>query len=226
MIEINGITKHFGKKEVLHDISLHLDNSIYGLLGPNGAGKTTLLRILSGIYDQHGQNSIHHLGLRVGYLPQKFGCFPNLTVFEQLQFFCCIKKLSENKQKTEIHRVMELTNLLELSKVKCRKLSGGMVRRVGIAQAILGKPDLLLLDEPTVGLDLEERRQFIHIIRNFDTEMPILLSTHIAEDITALCDKLLIMKSGRIIQTCNMNDFLATNDDITQFYLNCIKDEQ
>lgn len=199
MIEINGIKKRFGKKEILKGISLKLGPCIYGLAGSNGAGKTTLLRILAGVMNaDSGKITVQEGNGFTGYLPQKFGCFPELTVYEQLEYFACLKGIGGNGMESEIFRVLESVNMGGKEKVKCRKLSGGMVRRVGIAQALLGNPALLLLDEPTVGLDPEERKNFNQIIRKLEGESTVLLSSHLMEDIRSLCQRVIILESGEV----------------------------
>lgn len=199
MIDINGLRKKFGKKEVLKGISLHLEPHTYGLVGPNGAGKTTLLRILAGVM-KADSGEIHREdknGL-TGYLPQKFGCFPEFSVYEQLEYFACLKELPKAGQKEEILRVLKIVNMDGQEQVRCKKLSGGMVRRIGIAQALLGNPQLLLLDEPTVGLDPKERTNFYQIIRKLEEKAAILLSTHLMEDVKHLCQEVIVVESGEI----------------------------
>lgn len=199
MIKICELNKSYGKKRVIQDVSIELDTDTYGLLGPNGAGKTTLLRLLSGILSANSGKIIEDRRREcIGYLPQKFGCFPELTAYDQLDYFACLKKLPANQHKEEILRVLKIVNLEDKQKEKCRKLSGGMVRRMGIAQALLGKPSLLLLDEPTVGLDPEERNNFNNIIRGLEKTATIVLSTHLVEDVKYLCKKVIVMDKGKV----------------------------
>lgn len=207
MIEINNLRKKIGKKEILKEISLHLEPCTYGLVGPNGAGKTTLLRILAGVMKADGGEIYmpKENGL-TGYLPQKFGCFPEFTVYEQLEYFACLKEIPKAGQKEEIMRVLEIVNMDGQEKMKCKKLSGGMVRRIGIAQALLGDPLLLLLDEPTVGLDPEERNNFNNIIRKLEKKTTILLSTHLVEDIKYLCQEVIVVESGKILMVKTAKD--------------------
>lgn len=206
MINIIGLQKKYGKKEILHNITLELQNTTYGLVGANGAGKTTLIRILAGIIaPSEGRVMVNGQKDAVGYLPQKFGCFPEITVYEQMQYFACLKKLPENMQKDEIDKVLLMVNLNEQKNVRCNKLSGGMVRRVGIAQALMGSPQLLLLDEPTVGLDFEERKRFNQIIQKLEGKMTILLSTHLIEDINNVCKKVILIQNGQVKQIEDVN---------------------
>lgn len=211
MLKINHLSKKFGKKQVLNDISYEFRDGIYGLLGPNGAGKTTLIRCILDLYHcpkdiiqlEQLKNCEHEY---FGYLPQRFGIFPNLTVEEQLQYFANLKGLDKTMWAGEISRVLELVHLSDERKNKGRKLSGGMVRRIGIAQALLAHPKVLLLDEPTTGLDPEERIRFKNILFNIKNDTTVILSTHIVEDVEAVCDKILIMNKGNIIVEGTQND--------------------
>lgn len=206
MLEVCHLSRKFGKKEVLKDISYTFEKGVYGLLGPNGAGKTTFIRCILDLYSYQGE--IHTEGgnqgvkkntMKIGYLPQKNGCFPNLTVEEQLLYFANMKELEKEKMKNEVDRVLQLVNLEEKKKEKGKKLSGGMVRRLGIAQALLNQPDLIIFDEPTTGLDPEERMRFKNILKRLGQDAIVILSTHIVEDIETVCDKILIMKEGELV---------------------------
>ena len=199
MIEITGLTKDYGKKHIIKDVSIKLDKLNYGLVGPNGAGKTTLLRMITGyIRATSGQIRFDEGNKIIGYLPQKFGCIPELTVYEQLEYFACLKNIPAHKQRVEVERVIGLVNLEEKMNEKCSKISGGMVRRIGIAQALLGKPDILLLDEPTVGLDLKERETFKEILVKIRNQMAVIISTHIIDDVADTCDEMIILSEGMI----------------------------
>lgn len=204
MLEIKELSKSFGKKKVLHNISCSLDTGIYGLLGPNGAGKTTLLRCVLGLYPfEKGEIRLDgrkitdiQRQINIGYLPQKSGVFPGLTVEEYLRYFSNLKKLDKTKTDAFIDEALEMVHLTEQRKMKGRKLSGGMVRRLGIAQAVLGMPELVIFDEPTTGLDPEERMRFKNIVRQMGKGTTVIMSTHIVEDVEAVCSRILIMKDG------------------------------
>ena len=204
MLEIKELSKSFGKKKVLHNISCSLNTGIYGLLGPNGAGKTTLLRCVLGLYPfEKGEIRLNgkkitdiQRQVNIGYLPQKSGVFPGLTVEEHLRYFANLKKLEKTKTDAFINEALEMVHLTEQRKMKGRKLSGGMVRRLGIAQAVLGMPELVIFDEPTTGLDPEERMRFKNIVRQLGKETTVIMSTHIVEDVEVVCDQILIMKDG------------------------------
>lgn len=206
MLKIEELSKRFGKKQILHEISYEFHEGIYGLLGPNGAGKTTFIRCILELYhyqqgsvvldsDEDKEGSKEAV---IGYVPQKTGVFPGLTVEEQLMYFANIKNLPKKDWDSEITRVLELVHLSEVRKTKGKKLSGGMIRRVGIAQALLNHPTLVILDEPTTGLDPEERIRFKNIVQRLREDTIVIMSTHIVEDVEAVCDKILILKDGRI----------------------------
>lgn len=208
MLELKNITKSFKKKPVLDNINYHFENGIYGLLGPNGAGKTTLIRCIVQLYNLNSGNIIYNnqnisevrnFNDNIGYLPQKFGLFKELTVFEMLSAMALIKNVSKQYVEEEVKRCINLVNLEEKSNDKVKSLSGGMIRRLGIAQAILNNPKIIIFDEPTSGLDPEERLRFKNIVAKLKGEHIIIISTHIVEDVEALCDKIIVMNSGKII---------------------------
>lgn len=205
MLKIEQLSKQFGRKQVLKDITYEFTEGVYGLLGPNGAGKTTLIRCILDLY-RYRQGSVtldtgKGEGKKeavIGYVPQKTGVFPGLTVEEQLMYFANIKNMPPKDWEAEITRVLELVHLSEVRKTRGRKLSGGMIRRVGIAQALLNHPALVILDEPTTGLDPEERMRFKNIVRELGKDTIVIMSTHIVEDVEAVCDRILILKEGRL----------------------------
>ncbi|GHO64078.1 multidrug ABC transporter ATP-binding protein [Ktedonobacter sp. SOSP1-52] len=211
-ITISHLNKVYrGDVQALTDVNLVFHNGMFGLLGPNGAGKTTLMRILAGILrptngtiqveehnakSERGRTAIKRL---LGYLPQDLGVYPDLSARELLDYVGILKGLDERK--TRKRRVDELLELVSLSDVAHRKLktfSGGMKRRVGIAQALLNDPKLLIVDEPTVGLDPEERIRFRNLLSDLGGDRIVLLSTHIIEDIAQTCPFLAIMNKGHI----------------------------
>ena len=215
MVELKQLSKSFGRKQAVCDVTYSFQNGVYGLLGPNGAGKTTMIRCMLGLYshkgnviigDSNSTNAKH----RIGYLPQKNNAFPGLTVEEHLQYFANLKKIEKQEISAEVERVLNLVNLTDQKTVKGRKLSGGMIRRLGIAQALLGKPELVIFDEPTTGLDPEERIRYKNIIRHVGQESTVLMSTHIVEDVEAVCNRILIMKEGSIVAS-------GTQEEISQY---------
>src|SRR5260221_7936537 len=212
-IEINDLSKVYrGGVQALNAIDMTIPGGMFGLLGPNGAGKTTLMRILAGIlrptngsihigeYDidtERGRTSVKRM---LGYLPQDLGMYPDLSAREFLDYVGILKGM--DNRKTRRQRVEELLEIVSLTQVANRKLktySGGMKRRVGIAQALLNDPRLLIVDEPTAGLDPEERIRFRNLLSDLGGNRTVLLSTHIVEDIAQTCQKLAVMKNGRVI---------------------------
>lgn len=213
MLEIKNLTKTFKKKKALDNVSVELDNGIYGLLGANGAGKTTLIRCLTLLYKE-GNSAIFMDGRpvtedknylnKIGYLPQEFGMFKELSVFEAMKLLANFKGIEKQKSTEMIEQCIDFANLTEQKDKKVGALSGGMLRRLGIAQALLNNPKLLIFDEPTAGLDPMERLRFKSIVSEIEKDKITIISTHIVEDIEALCEKVIVMDSGKIIacMTC------------------------
>lgn len=200
MLTLTNVSKKFRRREVLKNISLRLNQGCYGLLGPNGAGKTTLLRCVLGLYPvSGGEISFAGEQKEIGYLPQKFGMFREMTVHDMLYYFAAVKKIPKKKREDEIEKVLALVNLEDRQKERVSRLSGGMQRRIGIAQAVLGDPDIIFLDEPTAGLDPEERTRFRSVLTNIREDRLILVSTHIVEDVESVCDRVIIMNEGNIL---------------------------
>lgn len=207
MLELKSLNKSFGKKQVLEDITFRFDTGVYGLLGPNGAGKTTLIRCITQLYPVKGspifcdgvaiEKSKDYLK-HIGYLPQKFGMFKELKVDEMMQLMANLKGIGKKEARPIIEEAIERVNLSDRIHSKVGTLSGGMVRRLGVAQALLGNPDLLIFDEPTAGLDPEERLRFKNIISEIKKDKTIIISTHIVEDVEAVCDHVAVMKDKRI----------------------------
>ena len=195
-------------RQALKDLSLDLRTpSLIGLLGPNGAGKSTLMKLLvaallptAGTIRVNGSpldKAERQLKSQLGYLPQDFGLFDELTVYQFLDYMAALKGL--NRPKDEIQRVLKAVNLEEKAKSRIRTLSGGQRQRVGIAQALLGDPAFLVFDEPTVGLDPEERIHFRNLFSQTAQERLVLLSTHIIEDVQSVCDQLVVIDRGSVL---------------------------
>lgn len=204
MIEMKEVSMTLGKKRILKNISCTLENGIYGILGPNGAGKTTLLRCIAELYDNYeGEIRINGKAqkdgkVKLGYLPQKFSVFSDLRVVDIMNYFAALKEIPKADRRIRICNCLSMVHMEQYEDYKGGQLSGGMLRRIGIAQAMLDDPEILLLDEPTVGLDPEERIHFKEIIAGLKKDMVVLMSTHIVEDVEACCKAILIMKEGRI----------------------------
>ena len=222
-IVIDHLDKTYrGGVHALNDVTLSITSGMFGLLGPNGAGKTTLLRILAGVLyptngtlqvgNYNGNNEQGRKAIKrvLGYLPQDFGVYPDLSAREFLDYIGILKGIDDRTARHQ--RVEELLEIVSLTRVSHRKLktfSGGMKRRIGIAQALLNDPQLLIVDEPTAGLDPEERIRFRNLLSELGGNWTILLSTHIVEDIAQSCQKLAILKSGHIIFHGTVTDLIS-----------------
>lgn len=209
-LKLNHVSKYYGAKAAVNDMTLSLHTGVYGLLGANGAGKTTLMRMMCGILDPSagtircGGMDIARLGedyrALLGYLPQDFGCYPDFTAQEFLLYIASLKGMD---RKGALHHAGELlaqVGLAEAAKRKIRTFSGGMKQRLGIAQAMLNDPQLLILDEPTAGLDPKERVRFRNLIADYAKGRTVLLSTHIVSDVEYIADEIFLMKQGRLLQ--------------------------
>ena len=207
MLKIDGLTYKFGKKAAVDCLSFEFTNGVYGLLGPNGSGKTTLMRCITGLYNVKGEHIFYNgkpvekdksFSRHVGYLPQKFGLYKELTAFEMMEMLADLKSVSREKIGDEAKKYIELVGLQDKLDKKVKTLSGGMIRRLGVAQALLGEPDIIIFDEPTAGLDPEERLRFKNIVSKLEGERTIIISTHIVEDVENLCDELVIINNGTV----------------------------
>lgn len=208
-LEIRHVTKRYRDKMAAADVSLTLTAGVWGLLGANGAGKTTLMRMLAGILrPTEGQIlcdgvEIGALGAayreKLGYLPQEFGFYPKFTVQDYLEYMAALKGLPRAEAARQIDALLERVSLAEVRRKKIVKLSGGMKRRVGIAQALLNDPEILILDEPTAGLDPGERVRFRNLLSEFAQDRIVLISTHIVSDVEYIAAENAVMKDGKII---------------------------
>jgi ABC-2 type transport system ATP-binding protein len=208
-LRIDHMTKQFKDKRAVNDVSLKLTPGVWGLLGANGAGKTTLMRMVAGIL-QPTKGEIYYDGIEIGtlgaawrdvfgYLPQEFGFYPEFTVKNYLEYMAALKGLTKTDTKKRINDLLELLTLSEVKNKKIAKLSGGMKRRVGIAQALLNEPEVLFLDEPTSGLDPGERVRFRNLLSEFAHDRIVLISTHIVSDVEYIATQNAVMKDGSII---------------------------
>lgn len=215
---IDRLTKQYQNKIAVDRISYTLHNGVYGLLGGNGAGKTTLMRMICGILKPTG-GEITFDGIDVnqeayrnalGYLPQNFGYYPEFSAMDFLLYLSSLKGITKQKAKLRANELLELVSLSEVANKKIKTFSGGMKQRLGIAQAMLNDPKILILDEPTAGLDPKERIRFRNLISKMSKEKIVLLSTHIVSDIEYIASVVLMMKSGQLIHTGSTQDILKT----------------
>ena len=212
MLKIDGLTKTYGNGvQALQEISLEVPKGMFGLLGPNGAGKSTLMRTIatlqtadSGTVSFSGSDVAAdpaYLRARLGYLPQEFGVYPRTSPIAFLDHLAVMKGVADKKERQAlVESLLAKTNLWEARKKSMTTFSGGMKQRIGIAQALIGNPELIIVDEPTAGLDPVERRRFHNLLADIGEEVVVILSTHIVEDVADLCSNMAIMAGGKILK--------------------------
>ena len=213
-----NLTKRFGDFTAVDNMNIRITNGVYGLLGVNGAGKTTLMRMIctlltptSGQILCDGKDILKMEGEYrnlLGYLPQEFGFYPEFSVKDYLLYIACLKGVRPVVAKKRVKELLSQVGLSKAAGKKMKKLSGGMKRRVGIAQAILNNPKILILDEPTAGLDPTERVRFRNLISELSKERIVILSTHIVSDVEYIANEIWLMKNGRLVQQGSLNDVL------------------
>jgi ABC-2 type transport system ATP-binding protein len=216
MIEIFGLTKVYGKGnkavKALNGVDLTIGTGMYGLLGPNGAGKTTLMRILAGIVNPSGGQALidghdvrteqgkQAVKTMLGYLPQELGLYPDLTAHQFVDYMAILKGMNDaDTRRARVDEVLEMVGLAQAAGRKLKGFSGGMKRRVGIAQALVNDPRILIVDEPTAGLDPEERIRFRNLLVDLASDRVVILSTHIVEDVGQTCRELAVLAHGKIL---------------------------
>ena len=209
---IENLTKTYSNKvKALDNISLKIGKGMFGLLGPNGAGKSTLMRTIATLQSPDSGdinfNDIDvlndQLSLRkiLGYLPQSFGVYPNMSAEELLNYFALLKGISIKEERDKlVNELLDITNLQDVKKKNVEGYSGGMKQRFGIAQLLLNNPKLIIVDEPTAGLDPAERQRFLNVLREVGTNSTVIFSTHIVDDVKELCNDMAILNGGRILK--------------------------
>ncbi|SHN12797.1 ABC transporter ATP-binding protein [Flavobacterium xinjiangense] len=218
-LEIKNISKQYDKNKFgLQNFSMTIENGILGLLGPNGAGKSTLMKIIATISNPtSGQILLDGIDITkkpnqirkiLGYLPQDFGVYPNLNAYEFLEYIAAMKGIGGTNLKDRISQLLEGVNLTDAAKKPIGTYSGGMKQRIGIAQVLLNDPKVLIFDEPTVGLDPEERVRFRNLISDLANDCIVILSSHIVSDIETIADKVAIMQNGKLISQGYQQDII------------------
>ncbi|MBX4263744.1 ABC transporter ATP-binding protein [Clostridium estertheticum] len=218
-LQVNNLCKNFKENTAVNHVSFTLEKGVYGLLGANGAGKTTLMRMLcmlvtptSGTvrYDDEDIQDMDERYRRIlGYLPQEFGYYPEFSAEDYLLYIASLKGLKPIIARKRVNELLDIVSLTKVRRKKIKTFSGGMKRRLGIAQAVLNDPEILILDEPTAGLDPKERIRFRSLISHIAEERIILLSTHIVSDLESIAKEILIMKEGSIIAQGDMKKLLS-----------------
>lgn len=219
---ISNVSKSFKDKKAVQNVTLNLTPGVWGLLGANGAGKTTLMRMIAGIMKPTSGQIIYD-GVPIttlkeqyrdvfGYLPQEFGFYPEFTVKDYLEYISTLKGLPEKESRKKIQELLGRLTLADVQNKKISKLSGGMKRRVGIAQALLNEPEILILDEPTSGLDPGERVRFRNLLSEFAHNRIVLISTHIVSDVEYIATRNAIMKDGKLLAVGTTEDLVKMVD--------------
>ena len=207
-IEIRDLSKNFGKKQALKHVNLQIESGMFGLLGPNGAGKTTLMKVLTTLTKKSGgEVKVCNIPVEqcvqvrriIGYLPQDFSMYGNMKASEALDYLAVLSGMSKKERAVKVPEMLERVNLGEQQNTKVKAMSGGMKRRLGIAQAIIHDPKVIVVDEPTAGLDPEERVRFRNLLCEIAKDRIVILSTHIVGDIEATCENIAVLNQGEIL---------------------------
>ena len=220
-IKIKHLNQYYGRKQALKDVSLTIRTGMFGLLGRNGAGKTTLMKVIATLLPKsegtvsvcgRSTQSAGEVRKIVGYLPQEFSMYPNMTVYEAMDYLGVLSGLGKAERRERIKELLERVNLTDDRRKKVKALSGGMKRRLGIAQAILHDPKVLIVDEPTAGLDPEERVRFRNLLCEIAEDRIVILSTHIVGDIEATCEDIAVLDEGSVIYQGTVPDLVSRTE--------------
>lgn len=217
---IDRLSKQYNHKIAVDRISLRLQKGVYGLLGANGAGKTTLLRMICGVLKPTSGTitfddmDVGKEGYRdaLGYLPQDFGYYPEFSAIDFMYYMACLKGLPKAQAKAKTKELLEMVSLTDVAKKKIKTFSGGMKQRLGIAQTLLNNPKILVLDEPTAGLDPKERVRFRNLISQLGKDRIVLLSTHIVSDVEHIANTILVMKNGQMLHCGSLEKIIKAID--------------
>ena len=221
-LTIKNLTKTYANGvQALSNISLEINNGMFGLLGPNGAGKSSLMRTIVGLLPAdsgeillNGVNVLENpmfIKEQLGFLPQDFGVYPKISAYDLLNHIAILKGVSnKTERKEQIDSLLEKVNLSAQKSKEVHTFSGGMRQRFGVAQALLGNPKIIIVDEPTAGLDPEERNRFNGLLSEIGSERIVILSTHLVDDVRNLCSQMAIMKNGKVLTQGKPNDFVTT----------------
>ena len=230
-LTVKNVSKNYKSKVAINNVSFSLTKGVIGLLGANGAGKSTLMRMMCGVLSPsngsitYNDTSINEESYRniLGYLPQDFGYYPDFTALDFLLYMSALKGLESKDAKKKSLELLELVGLSEEKKHKIKTFSGGMKQRLGIAQALLNDPEVIVLDEPTAGLDPKERVRFRNLIKELGKENIVLLSTHIVSDIEKIADRIIVIKDGSVVFDGKEEE---AGNDLESFYLQIFKGEE
>jgi len=221
MLTIKNLSKRYDNGiQALDNVNLDISSGMFGLLGPNGAGKSTLMRTIATLQeadtgsifldDLDVLNEKDEVRKILGYLPQEFGVYPRFSAEAMLDHFAVLKGVTNGGERTAlVKRLLEITNLHDVRRQKLGTFSGGMRQRFGIAQALIGDPELIIVDEPTAGLDPQERNRFLNLLSELGENMVVILSTHIVEDVRELCDRMAIIDEGRVLLSGDPRQFVG-----------------
>ncbi len=218
-LEIKNLSKTYANGvKALSGLSLEIGNGMFGLLGPNGAGKSTLMKTIAGLQSAdsgeiifNGQNILNDpmiIKKQLGYLPQDFGVYPKLSAYQLMEHLAVLKGIQRSERKGQVLSLLQKVNLYEQRNKEVHSFSGGMRQRFGIAQALLGSPQVIIVDEPTAGLDPEERNRFNNLLSEIGEQIIVILSTHIVEDVRSLCSQMAIINKGCLIANGAPSEFI------------------